>query len=477
MTATAEKKTIIRPQPGPQEMFLSTKADIAIYGGAAGGGKSWALLLEPLRHVRKNGFHAVIFRRTDPEITNAGGLWDESYKLYPAMRAQANQTYRKWFFPPHDSSVHFAHMEHEKDRFKWQGSQIAMIGFDELTSFTEEQFFFMFSRNRSGSGIAPYIRATTNPDADSWVANLIAWWIDQNSGMPIHERAGVIRWFVRGEDGELQWADDPQALRDRDPEADVTSMTFIPANVQDNKILLAADPKYLAKLKALAPVERARLLNGNWKIRPAAGLIFNRAWFSLVQAKPAEEQVVGKVRYWDKAGTDEKDNPEAAYSVGLLMSITRDGAFYVEDVVRGQWSNLDRNKVMRHIAQLDGDGVSVWVEQEPGSGGKESAENSVRLLAGFDVHIERVTGDKLTRARPLSAQVEARNVRVVQAPWTHAFLEEMNAFPSGRYKDQVDAASGAFNKLSGALFTRPYDPETEFHTHIPAEEFGGSFLP
>lgn len=463
---------VIRPQSGPQEMFLSTQADIAIYGGAAGGGKSWALLLEPLRHVKRVGFHAVIFRRTDPEITNAGGLWDESYKLYPAMKATANQTYRKWYFPPHDSSVHFAHMEHEKDRFKWQGSQITMIGFDELTSFTEEQFFYMFSRNRSGSGINPYIRATTNPDADSWVAKLIEWWIDPGTGFPIPERAGKLRWFMRGEDGDLVWSSSEEELRARSSGAEITSLTFIPAKVQDNKILLTADPKYLGKLQNLPPIERARLLNGNWKIRPAAGLIFNRSWFSLVQQRPADISILAKVRYWDKAGTED----DGAYSVGLLMSLSRDGSFCVEDVVRGQWSNLDRNKIMRHTAMLDGQDVSVWVEQEPGSGGKESAETSVRLLAGYDVHIERVTGDKITRARPLSAQVEARNVKVVQAAWTSAFLDEMNGFPSATYKDQVDAASGAFNKLSGALFVKPFNFEEEVLDDIPADEFGGSFL-
>jgi predicted phage terminase large subunit-like protein len=452
-------------------MFLSTSADVAIYGGAAGGGKSFSLLLEPLRHVGKRGFSAVIFRRTNPEITNAGGLWDESFHLYPALKAQANQTERKWYFPPHESSVHFSHMQHEKDRFNWQGSQIAMVGFDELTSFTEEQFFYMFSRGRSGSGVVPYIRATTNPDADSWVAELVAWWIDQDTGFPIPERAGVVRWFVRDESGDLLWADDPATLLDpSDPTMDPTSMTFIPAKVQDNKILLANNPKYLRSLKNLPAVERARLLNGNWKIRPAAGLVFDRAWFHLVAQPPDVGTVVAKVRYWDKAGTE---GGTGSYSVGLLMSRTLEGRYYVEHVERGQWSSLDRNRVMKQTAILDGQDVSVWVEQEPGSGGKESAEASVRLLAGWDVRIERVTGDKITRARPVSAQAEAGNVRVVTGPWTKAYLDELHNFPAGAKDDQVDATSGAFNKLAAAVLVGPYDPEAEILDGIPEDEIGG----
>jgi predicted phage terminase large subunit-like protein len=472
---------IIRPQPGPQEAFLSTRADIAIYGGAAGGGKSYSLELEPTRHVRKPGFRAVIFRRTSPEITNAGGLWDESFNIYPALKGEPNQTEHKWYFPPYDSSIHFSHMQHATDRFGWQGAQIAMVGFDELTSFEEEQFVYMSSRNRTMSGVVPYIRATTNPDADSWVAQLIEWWIDQQSGLPIPERSGVLRWFLRDEhSGEYLWADSPDDLRDpEDPDTEPTSLTFIPAKVQDNKILLAHNPKYLQALRRLSPVERARLLNGNWKIRAAAGVMFNREWWVLEPQRPSDAYVLARVRYWDKAATEptpKHPNPKS-YSVGLLMALTTDGVFHVEDVVRGRWTALDRERTIRQIAQLDGPQVQIWIEQEPGSGGKESAQGSARRLPGWDIRIERVTGEKVVRAQPFSAQVQARNVRVLNAPWTKAFIDEYDAFPQSATKDQVDAGSGAFNKLSGAIMVGPYDPEEDVLPGIPESEYGGQFDP
>jgi hypothetical protein len=187
--------TVIGPQPGPQQTFLCSAADIAIYGGAAGGGKTFAELLEPLRHVGNKDFGAVIFRRTTPQITNEGALWDESLKLYPLLGAKPNQGDLYWTFPS-GSTVSFKHLEHDKTVLNWQGSQIPLICFDELTHFTQKQFWYMVSRNRSMCGVRPYIGATCNPDADSWVAEL-TWWINQETGYPIPVRAGMLRWFIR----------------------------------------------------------------------------------------------------------------------------------------------------------------------------------------------------------------------------------------------------------------------------------------
>jgi len=272
---SAEPQIVLRPQPGPQTDFFRTTADIAIYGGAAGGGKTWALEAEPLRYIQTvPGFGGVIFRRTSVMVLNKGGMWDESFTIYPHLGAESNLTRLEWTFPPHNNRIRFGHMEHEKTRFDWQGAQIPYIGWDELTHFTEEQFFYMLSRNRSTCGVKPYVRATTNPDADSWVANFIAWWIHPETGLPIAERASKMRYFVRLGD-QLHWASDPKELAPlTDNKIVPKSVTFIPANVHDNTILLDKDPGYLANLHALSNVERERLLGGNWKIRPASGLVF-----------------------------------------------------------------------------------------------------------------------------------------------------------------------------------------------------------
>jgi predicted phage terminase large subunit-like protein len=287
------------------------------------------------------------------------------------------------------------------------------------------------------------VRATTNPDADSWVAKLLAWWIDPDSGLPLPDRAGKLRWFVRVNDA-LVWADAPEALRQQYPDLVPKSLAFVPAKLSDNPALMQADPGYLANLLALPLVERERLLGGNWKIRPAAGLVFNRAWFEIVRAAPAQ---LTKVRAWDKASTSGAGD----WSAGVLIGRSLEGLYYVLDVVRGQWSAGERNQVMQQTALSDGPDVAIWVEQEPGSGGKESAEISLRQLAGYAVHAERVTGDKLSRAQAFSAQCEARNVKLVLNPgrdWIGPFLDELHAFPTGAFDDQVDSTSLGFNKLA-----------------------------
>lgn len=438
-----------KPQPGPQQLFDQTDADIAILGGAAGGGKTWALLREPVRHAHNAKFGAVIFRRTYPQITNEGGMWDESELMYGHLGAVPRESSVQWEFPS-GASVKFAHMQHEKDKESWKGAQIPLIGFDQLEDFTESQFFYMLSRNRSTSGVRPYIRATCNPDADSWLADFLAWWIDPETGYPIAERAGKVRWFVRVE-GVIIWGDSPEELLREHPGQKPKSVTFIPAKLEDNQVLEEIDPGYRANLMALPFVERERLLGGNWKIRPMAGLVFNRAHFEIVDAVPADLVVV---RYWDKAGTDESENPGAAFSAGVKMGYSRSTKmYYVLDVIRGQWSALKRKQVMKQAAELDGRAVAIWTEQEPGSGGKESAQATVTDLAGWNVRKEPVTGDKITRAQPLAAQVQAGNVKLLRGAWNEAFLVELHGFPSAKLKDQVDAAAGAFNKLSAPTLT------------------------
>lgn len=279
MTTATAKQEQIRPHDGPQSVWLASPADIAIYGGAAGGGKSYALLMEPLRHLGNPEFGAVMFRRTYPQIMNEGGLWDTAGLLYPQFGATMLDGTAECRFPS-GMTVTFRHLQHEKDKRSWQGAQVPLIGFDELTHFTEGQFFYLLSRNRSTCGVRPYVRATTNPEAGSWVAQFIAWWIDQETGYPIPERAGVVRWFIR-EAEHIIWADDPAELTDKYTEQMPKSVTFVPAKLDDNPTLLRKDPTYKANLLAQPRVERERLLGGNWLAREDS--VFERDWIKRYQ--------------------------------------------------------------------------------------------------------------------------------------------------------------------------------------------------
>jgi len=259
---------VIRPQSGPQEAFLSTSADIAIYGGAAGGGKTWALLLNPLRHIKTTrGYGAVIFRRTVPEITNEGGLWDEACDLYPILDGVGYSGTHEFRFPPYGNTISMAGLENEDDVLKWHSSQICCLEFDELTTFSAKQFWYLTSRNRSTCGICPTIRAGCNPSPGWLKTSLLAPWVDENFNGP-RARGGELRSFVRPS-GVIKWVEHGYP--------DSQTVTFIPAKVTDNKILLRKDPGYLPRLKALDPVERARLLEGDWRVR-YEGVVYGEAF-------------------------------------------------------------------------------------------------------------------------------------------------------------------------------------------------------
>lgn len=447
-------QTIV-PQTGPQSTFLASAADIAIYGGAAGGGKTWALLMEPLRHVHNPGFGSVTFRRSTVQIRNEGGLWDESAILYPQMGAAPKEHVLSWSFPS-GASCSFAHLEHDKTRFNWQGSQIPLINFDELTHFTPTQFWYMVSRNRSMCGVRPYIRATCNPDADSWVADLIAWWIDQDTGLAIAERGGKLRWFVRvGED--LKWADDPadlacytmpNELGEQIP-IPAKSLTFVPAKLTDNKALMAADPNYMASLLALPLVERERLLGGNWKIRPAAGLYFQRTWCRIVDSVPA-----GTVwgRGYDLAAsppTAETPDPDATASV--LVGRTPDGRYIVADCRKVQTTPAGVERFILNTASDDGRHVEISLPQDPGQAGKSQVAAMIKMLAGYIVRSSTETGDKVTRFGPFSAQAEAGNVDVLRGGWTDGWFTALEGFPVAKHDDEADATSRAFEVVSQAV--------------------------
>jgi len=437
----------IRPQPGPQEAFLSSPADIAILGGAAGGGKSYALLLEALRHIDNPQFGAVIFRRTLADVKKQGSLFDTSMPLYGEVKGTPRLDNLTWTFPK-GSKVAFGHLEHETTVFNWQGSQIPMLAFDELTHFSRSQFFYMLSRNRSSCGIRPYIRATTNPDADSWVAEFIAWWIDQDTGMAIPERSGILRWFVRIGD-ELCWADTKEELQAQYEGCEPKSLTFIPARLEDNAILVKADPGYRANLLALPLVERERLLGGNWKIRPAAGLYFRREWCEVVDAIPAGAEFV---RYWDLAATEKTSNNDPDWTVGVKMA-RANGVFYITNVVRTRSSPMMVEQILKNTASADGFAVRVGLPQDPGQAGKSQAEYFVRQFAGFQIITNRETGDKVTRFGPFSSQAQGGNVKILRAAMNEDFLLSLEGFPDRAHDDDADVCSGAFAMLMEDAFS------------------------
>lgn len=441
----AGKEIKLGPQEGPQEQFLATSADVALYGGAAGGGKTYAILLDTLRHYESPEGGAVCFRRTSKQVRNEGGLWDTSMTLYPLVHAVPVESRLEWSFPK-GFSLTFAHLEHEKNVLDWQGSQIPVIYFDELTHFTERQFTYMLSRNRSTSGIRPYIRATTNPDASSWVRKWIEWFIGPD-GLPIKERSGVLRWFVRDGD-RLLWGDSEEEMRKRFPGQEPKSFTFISSKLEDNKILMNKDPSYRANLMALSQVERSRLLDGNWNVKPSAGNVFNSSWFQEVEVLPPMKRIV---RAWDRAATEwkEGDPGDPDHTVGFKLGQCFAGQFYVMDIERVRLSAFKVDQLIRFTASRDGREVIVKAFQDPGGAGKGEAEHFIRMMSGYQVEVEKIQTDKITSSRSASAQVEAGNVKVwSKCKHKEEFYDELQNFPLAKHDDIVDGFTSAFNYLT-----------------------------
>lgn len=452
------KPNMLEPQAGPQTMFMASSADIVIYGGAAGGGKTYALLLEMLRHKDIKNFGAVIFRKNFTQITAEGGLWDSSVKLYTQVPDAEQRKSPKLHWKFKGGKLTFAHLDREEDLQAWQGTEIAYLGFDELTHFSRHQFLYMLSRNRSTCGVKPYVRATCNPDSDSWVADFVSWWINQDTGYPIRERSGVVRYMCVVND-VIYWGDTPEDLASNhgiNPE-ECKSVTFIASKLEDNKILMKSDPSYLSNLKAMTEVDMERLLYGNWKIKAQAGRYFKRTQIPIDgYYEKIPDDVIYWCRAWDLAATDEDENGDADYTAGVLIGIRKNNRYIVADVINKQVKAGDVEKLIRMTAISDrkkyGFSYRVRIPQDPGGAGKIVAKQYLNGLSGFDVKAEPVSGSKELRATPFAAQWQNGFVDVLIAEWNEMYFSQLESFPESKHDDMVDASSDAFNELTESRF-------------------------
>jgi predicted phage terminase large subunit-like protein len=390
-----------------QQAFLCLDCEEAFFGGAAGPGKTSALLMAALMYVDIPGYNAILIRDTYANLSKPEGL-------IPLAHEWLQNTDAKWkegdhYKFPSGATLSFGYLSGPMDHFNFQSAAYQFIGIDEVVQIRENQALYMFSRLRRKKlalNIPLRYRCASNP--------------------PAREQ------LIRG-----AWV----KTRYVDPNTRENGVVFISANLADNPYLDVEEYRKLS-LSKLDIVTRRQLEDGDWEIQ-AAGLMFGEEKFSVVKAFDKSE-VVASVRYWDKAGTEDG----GAFTAGVLIHKLIDGTFVVADVVTGQWSALKRERKIKQTAKIDGFDVDIWIEQEPGSGGKESAESTVRNLAGWNIYVDKVTGSKEVRAEPYSIQAEAGNIKILKGTWNLAFLHEHKTFPAGKFKDQVDAAGGAFNKLA-----------------------------
>lgn len=423
-----EINIVFQPNPGSQTQALESNAKELLIGGTAGSAKSAALVIYPLRFIKNPNFRGLILRKTIPEIKRS--ILVETYKFYPGFGATYNENDKEWTFPS-GAIVQLGFLDADRDTEIYKSAQYCFIGFDETTSFTEYQYTYMFSRLRSSDKTLPLvIRGATNPDGpDHWLYKRYAPWLDDK--YPIKAISGQVLYYT--------YDDDKEEIHLSKPKSRISfARQYIFAHVDENPHLSQEYKHGLSLLKD--EVERARLRDGLW-VGAGKGTYFKRHWFKTVHS-PETNSNTNRIRYWDRASTADAGD----YTVGLLLS-EFGGKYCVEDVVRLRGKPSEVEETILRTAKQDGLGVMIGLEQDPGSAGVFEISYYINKLQGYTVIKNKVNIRKEVRAKPISTQAEQGNVSFIESVWNSNFFSELEAFPEGRNDDQVDALSGAFNKI------------------------------
>jgi predicted phage terminase large subunit-like protein len=384
-----------------QTAFLLLSNLEALYGGAAGGGKSEALLMSALQYVDVPGYAALLLRRTFTDLALPGALMDRARSWLGATDARWEDKNKTWHFPS-GATLTFGFLEATGDKFRYQSSEFQFIGFDELTQFPETDYRYLFSRLRKlkGARVPVRMRAGSNPGGRGHG------WVKQ-------------RFLEEGrKEGRI----------------------FVPARMDDNPYLDI--DQYRRSLAELDPVTRVQLEMGDWSVR--GGTKFRREWFKVVEEAPPG---IEWVRIWDQAATEAAPGKDPDYTAGGLIG-EYEGELYIGDMRHTRTTPRGVEMLIQQTATLDGAGVNIYIEQEPGSSGVNNIDHYIReVLFGFPVRGHRTTGAKELRINLLSAKSEARKVNLVAGSWIGDFLDEAEGYPSG-HDDQLDVAGMGIEILS-----------------------------
>lgn len=481
----AKRKISIKPQKGSQERAMNSKADLIFFGGSAGGGKTHLELMHPLKFHKDPNYNAIFFRKITKQITQQGGLWDESKKMYGMFGAIPNNTNLKHTFPA-GGSIAFGHLQHEDQKYAYQGGQLSAIYFDEANHISETQFTYLLSRLRSEADNDGYAMATMNPDPDSWILKWIDWYLDEE-GFPDKDKQGILRYYYIIEDSPV-FGSTPEELMERYPDTariwnpnkkeyvvvPPKSMEFIAGTIFDNQALIDSNPKYLAELNALPEVEKARLLHGNWYMRPQASGYFSREWLGKVDTVPTTARIC---RAWDKASTlPSQVNRNPDFTASVQMYKDRNGMYYIagnycptnidkdDKNIKGKFRRRsgDRDNIILQQALFDEDDCMVIFPQDAGAAGVVEFQESAKKLIeeGIIVKKDPVPSQKskLVRFTPFASACENGLVHIVENTFPDkatldAYYKELEAFngersTASRKDDWVDATASAFNYLA-----------------------------
>lgn len=360
---------------------------------------------------------------------------------------------KTWIFPS-GAKIILRGLEAVDDVYQYKGVQVNHIGFDEVTSFDEFQYTYLFSRIRSTNNIRGRVFATTNPQSDGWVKDWIKdIWLDED-GYVKEEMNGKVMWYIRI-GGEPHWYHSKEAaikggVEEHGLEPDEvlpTSFEFVRSSLSDNPSL---GVDYKSKLLSMPEKDRMELLSGCWNYDASTGIYFKKDWVDQVSFHqlPRMKKIV---RAWDIASTPpNQTNKNPDWTVGLKMGLGEDGYYYILDMVRFRDSIGNVKKVMRQTAVKDGEKVHISVPLDPGGHGKHAYEDHVRNLSGFVVKKAKTEKSKLERFLPFASLAENGLLKIVAQGWNKDFFKELEGFVGdGKRKDDiVDTCSDSLKLLN-----------------------------
>lgn len=415
-----------------------------LYGGAAGGGKSDALLMDAFRFMHVPGYAHLILRRTFKDLAKPGAIMQRAQEWLLPREGQGvhwNGQERRFEFdtwtpdgtPAPPSMLVFGHLESENDKYQYQGGEFQGIGFDELTQFTETMYTYLISRCRR-----PDFTKMREYDPRRLLAKV-----------PKRMRAGANPGGEGHEWVHARFVNDATRKKGR---------AFVPAKLVDNHFI--DQKEYEEALDQLDAVTRAQLKDGRWDVRPG-GKLFAREWFKRIPLDQVPKAAIDlAVRYWDFAATEEGTAPDPDFTRGAKVGFVPaepnpealnpipegSGDYYVIDVRGGRLNPAATDDLVAETAAEDGRATPIVIEQEPGSAGVKVIDHYKRNVLGprYEVQEDKKTGSKYEMAKSFSVYAERGHVYIVEAPWNEDFLAEFHGFPQkGLHDDYVDATTGA----------------------------------
>lgn len=460
LTTTVKPYSPHKPHP-IQQLFLRLDDPEAFYGGAAGGGKSDALILAALQYVDVPGYSAALFRRTEIDLLKPGNILDRAKSWFAGTAAKWESDINGFRFPSYSSTpgatIHFGYGQRfEQLSVAYQGPEFQFIGIDELTQWDERCYRYLFSRLRRlrDHPVPTRMRGAGNPGGEGheWVK---ARFVEQARNAEGSDHKELYRRRIAGEELGDRLYRNPPSQEETDHAAefgrDPRGAVFIPAYAEDNQALVLEE--YAGNLAKLTSLDALRLRHGDWDAIES-GDFFKPESFKYLEAEPAG---VRWIRYWDLAATVPKKGDEAketrgpAWSAGVRVGIQRqpDGkkACIIADSSRDRRDPGGVENLVRATAELDGKTCKVWMEQEPGSAGVNNIHNyASRVLFGWPFEGHKKTGPKEEFWKGLSALASHGLLYLVRGEWNAAFVRELCGLPNGK-KDQADAASGGLAVL------------------------------